>query len=128
MMGIMKSIHMVCALLSFSGFFVRGIWMLRGSARLQQRWVKILPHIIDMLLLASAIILAVQWRLSPLEQSWLMAKIVALLVYIGLGMVALRFGRSKGTRLFAWLAGLLTFVYIVSVALSKSALGWLVYF
>lgn len=128
MMGVLKSIHVVCALLSFSGFFVRGIWMLKESALLQQRWVKILPHIIDTLLLASAIILAVQWRLSPLVQPWLMAKIVALLVYIGLGMVALRFGRSKGTRLFAWLLGLLTFVYIVSVALSKSALGWLVYF
>lgn len=128
MMGVLKSIHVVCALLSFIGFFVRGVWMLKESALLQQRWVKILPHIIDSLLLASAIILAVQWRLSPLEQPWLMAKIVALLVYIGLGMVALRFGRSQITRLFAWLLGLLTFVYIVSVALSKSALGWFVYF
>ena len=53
---------------------------------------------------------------------------VVVLVYIGIGMVALRFGRSRNTRLGAWLFGLLTFLYIVSVALSKSVLGLFVYF
>lgn len=101
---------------------------MQDSARLQQRLVKMLPHIIDTLLLTSAIILAVQWRLSPLEHSWLMAKIIALLVYIGVGMIALRFGRSKNIRILAWLFGLLIFMYIISVALTKSVLGWLVYF
>lgn len=124
MMGLMKTIHVTCVVLSFTGFFVRGIWMLRDSTRLQQRWVKTTPHIVDTLLLVSAIILAVQFRFSPLEQPWLLAKIIALLVYIGAGMVALRFGRSKTVRLYAWLFGLLTILYIVSVALSKSAFGW----
>ena len=125
---ITKNIHLISIVLSFSGFFVRGIWMLQGSAKLRQRWVKIAPHIIDTLLLTSAIALAVQMRISPLEHSWLMAKIIALLVYIGVGMVALRFGRSRNERLGAWVFGLLTFLYIVSVALTKSVLGWLVYF
>jgi len=56
--------------------------------------------------------------------SWLLAKIIALLVYIGAGLVALRFGRTKRIRLIAWLFGLLVFLYIVSVAMSKSVLGW----
>lgn len=124
---IIKTIHLSCIVLSFSGFFIRGIWMLQGSARLRQRWVKTAPHIIDTLLLASAIMLAVQMRISPLVHAWLMAKIIALLVYIGAGMVALRFGRSRNERLGAWVFGLLTFLYIVSVALTKSVLGWLVY-
>ena len=123
-----KTIHVSCIVLSFSGFFIRGIWMLQGSATLQQRWVKTAPHIIDTLLLASAIVLAVQMRFSPLEHSWLMAKIIALLIYIGAGMVALRFGWSRNVRLGAWVFGLLTFSYIVSVALTKSVLGWFVYF
>ena len=101
--------------------------MLQGSAKLGQRWVKVAPHIIDTLLLTSAIVLAVQMRISPMEHPWLMAKIIALLVYIGAGMVALRFGRSRNQRLAAWVFGLLTFLYIVSVALTKSVLGWLVY-
>lgn len=126
-MGVLKTIHVTCVALSFLSFFIRGIWMLRDSALIQQRWVKTAPHIIDTLLLASAILLAVQWRFSPLEQPWLMAKIIALLVYIGTGMVALRFGRSKRTRLYAWLLGLATILYIVSVATSKSVLGWFAY-
>lgn len=126
-MGIIKAIHLSSVVLSFAGFFIRGIWMLQDSAKLKQRWVKTTPHIIDTFLLASAVILAVQWRLSPLQHPWLMAKIIALLVYIGAGMIALRFGRSRNERLAAWLFGLLTFLYIVSVALSKSVLGWFAY-
>ena len=126
-MEIIKTIHVTCALISFAGFFVRGIWMLRDSTLLQQRWVKTTPHIVDTLLLVSAIILAVQFRFSPLEQPWLMVKIIALLVYIGAGMVALRFGRSKTVRLYAWLFGLATILYIMSVATSKSVLGWFAY-
>jgi uncharacterized membrane protein SirB2 len=124
MIGAIKTIHVTCVVLSFAGFFIRGIWMLRESTLLRQRWVKTTPHIIDTLLLVSAIILAVQMRLSPLEQPWLMAKIIALLVYIGAGMIALRFGRNKTERLYAWLFGLATILYIVSVATSKSVLGW----
>jgi len=127
-MGVLKTIHVVCVVLSFSGFFLRGIWMLRDSALLKQRWVKITPHIVDTLLLVSAISLAMQMRISPLEQPWLMVKIIALLVYIGIGMVALRFGRTWHIRLYAWLFGLVTIAYIVSVALSKSVLGWVAFF
>ena len=126
-MGMIKTIHVVCVVLSFSGFFLRGVWMMLESTLLQHRLVKIFPHVVDTLLLTSAIILAVQWRISPLEQSWLLAKIIALLVYILVGIVALRHGRSKKVRVLAWLFGLLTFLYIVAVANTKSVLGWLSY-
>jgi uncharacterized membrane protein SirB2 len=125
---VVKAIHVTCVVLSFSGFFIRGIWMLRDSELLKRRWVKIVPQIIDSLLLASAITLAFQLRFSPLEQPWLMAKIIALLVYIGVGLVALRFGQHKSTRLLAWLLGLFIFIYIVSVAFSKSVLGLFMFF
>jgi uncharacterized membrane protein SirB2 len=127
-MGVLKVIHVTCVVLSFSGFFVRGIWMLRDSGMLRRRWVRIAPQIIDTLLLLSAITLAFQLRFSPLEQPWLLAKIIALFVYIGVGLIALRFGQNKSTRLLAWLLGLLIFIYIVSVAFSKSVLGFFVFF
>jgi uncharacterized membrane protein SirB2 len=127
-MGVIKTIHVSCVVLSFAGFFIRGIWMISGSANLKLRWVKIAPHIIDTLLLASAVTLAVQMHLSPLEHSWLMAKIIALLAYIGIGTVALKEGRSKQVRVSAWLLGLATFMYIVSVALTRSVTGWLGFF
>ncbi len=119
-----KSLHMTCAALSFTGFFLRGLWMLQQSTRLQQRWVKTLPHIIDALLLGSAIVLAVGLHFSPLHHPWLATKIVALLLYIGLGMVALRFGSTLRVRGIAWVLALLTFVHIVGVAITKSPLGY----
>jgi uncharacterized membrane protein SirB2 len=125
-MGLVKTIHVVCVLLSFAGFFVRGIWMLRDSELMRRRWVRITPQVVDTLLLVSAIVLAIQLRLSPMEQPWLMAKIIALVVYIGVGLVALKLGRSKQVRLYAWLLGLLLFGYIISVAVTKSAMGWFV--
>ena len=127
-MGVLKSTHVICAALSFAGFFVRGIWMIVDSPKLQQRWVKTSPHVIDTLLLVSAVMLAVQWRISPFNHDWLMAKIIALLIYIAAGMVALRFGQSKTIRVSAWFFGLLVFTYIVSVAVSKSIWGWVGYF
>ena len=123
-MGLIKTIHITCVVLSFAGFFIRGIWMLRESAMLQQRWVRIAPQVIDTVLLLSAILLAVQLRFSPLEQPWLMTKIIALLVYIGVGLVALRLGRNRRIRLYAWVSGLVIFIYIVSVALTKSVMGF----
>ena len=123
-METVKTIHVTFVALSFAGFFIRGIWMLRNSTLLRQRWVRITPQVVDTVLLVSAIVLAVQLRYSPMEQPWLMAKIIALVIYIAVGLVALRFGSSKRVRLSAWLLGLFIFMYIVSVAFSKSALGW----
>ena len=123
-MGTVKTIHVIFVALSFAGFFIRGIWMLRDSTLLRQRWVRITPQVVDTVLLVSAIVLAVQLRYSPMEQPWLMAKIIALVIYIAVGLVALRFGSSKRVRLSAWLLGLFIFMYIVSVGMSKSALGW----
>ena len=125
-MELIKTIHVSCAALSFAGFFIRGLWMLRESALLHQRWVKITPQLVDTVLLLSAIILAIQFHFSPFQQPWLMAKIVALLAYIAVGLVAFRFGRTKRIRLYAWLVSMLIFMYIVSVALTKSVLGWFV--
>jgi len=121
-MDIIKLIHVTTALFSISGFVARGILMLRDSPLLQTRWVKVLPHVNDTLLLASAIFLAAQWGWAALQLPWLLAKIVALLLYIALGMVALRAGRSKRVRMLAWLAAVLVFAYIVAVARSKNPL------
>lgn len=119
--ALIKLVHMSCAALSFSLFFLRGVWMLRAPERLQQRWVRIAPHVIDTTLLGSAVTLAVLSRQYPGVENWLTAKVVALLVYIALGMVALRRGRTRGARTVAWLAALAVFGYIVAVARTRSA-------
>jgi len=121
----LKLIHVTCAFASIAGFALRGYWMAVDNPLLQHRVVKVLPHVIDTLLLGAALALLTVLHLSPLTQPWLGTKIIALLLYIGLGMVALRFGRSKGVRVSAWLLALLTAVFMVSVAYSKSPLGFI---
>lgn len=98
--------------------------MLRDSTLLHRRWVRIAPHAVDTVLLVSAISLAWKLGISPLAAPWLAAKIAALLLYIAAGMIALKYGKTKRTRLIAWVAGQMVFLYIVSVALTHNPEPW----
>ncbi len=124
----LKLLHMSCAFLSIGGFTLRGYWMLTDNVHLQKRATRMLPHLLDTVLLVSAIGMLVIWRVDPFSLSWLSAKIAALLVYIGLGMVAFRFGTSRRVRWLAFVLALLTAAYIVTVAYTKSPLGLLAVF
>lgn len=119
-----KTIHITSVALSYSLFFLRGVWMLRDSPRVQARWVKRTRDSVDTVLLLSAILLAWQLGYSPLEHSWLAAKICALVVYIVIGSVAMKRGKTKRTRLIAWLLAQGVFLYIVGVALTHNPMPW----
>jgi len=116
-----KYAHVAAIALSFALFFLRGIWMMVDSPNLGRRWVRVVPHVNDTVLLAAGITLAFMLRVSPGENPWLVAKLVALPVYIGLGMLALRPGRTKPVRIAAWMAALAVFGYIAAVAVTRSA-------
>lgn len=118
----LKMLHVISVAVSYLLFSLRSVWMMQGSAALQQRWVKITPHIVDTVLLASAIALAIMIHQDPIHNSWLSAKVAGLLLYIGLGMMALRFGKSRRTRIYAWIAAQIVFFYIVLVAVTKNPL------
>lgn len=119
---LLKHAHMTLAAASVSLFLVRGIWMLAGSPMLSRGWVRRTPHLVDSLLLASAITLAWWAGLSPLASPWLGAKIGALVAYIVLGSVALKYGKTRLTRLAAFIAAVGCFAYIVTTAVTKNPL------
>jgi uncharacterized membrane protein SirB2 len=120
-----KLLHQTAVLLSISGFVARGLGSFGGAAWVRSRAARTLPHVVDTVLLGSALALAWGLRLNPAATPWLAAKIGGLLLYIGLGMLALRPERPLALRVTAWLAALLCFGWIVSVALSKNPLGLL---
>lgn len=121
----LKHFHITCVALSAAGFFLRGLWSLSGSPLLRARLTRVLPHIVDSCLLASAIGLAWMAGQAPFVHGWLTAKVLGLLIYIGLGTVALKPNRPLGARMAAFAAALAVFAYIVSVALTKNPLGGL---
>lgn len=121
----LKHLHMTFAGCSGALFLLRGLWMLAGSPMLQRGWVKRLPHMIDSLLLASALGLAIWSGQSPANSPWLTAKIVALIAYILLGSVALKYGRTKPQRAGAFAAAVACFLYIGATAMTKTPLFFL---
>lgn len=123
--GTVKLIHQSAVVLSVTGFALRATASMAGARWVRGRAAKTLPHVVDTVLLASALTLATWLHLNPLTTPWLAAKIVALLLYIGLGMVALKSARPKLQRGLAMLGALAAVAYIVSVAITKSPTpGW----
>lgn len=90
---------------------------------LKQKWLKIGPHVLDTLLLLSGIALVFQGNWLSGDYAWLLAKLLVMLVYIGLGVAAMH---SEGRlRWLACFGALLCLVYIVKVAVSKQVLFFL---
>jgi len=120
-----KLVHQSAVALSVTGFFVRGVASFAGAGWVRSTAAKSLPHVVDTVLLFSALTLAWMLRLTPGDAPWLLAKIVGLVVYVGLGVVALRPAGSIAVRATAWVAALATVGWIVSVAITKNPRGFL---
>jgi uncharacterized membrane protein SirB2 len=119
---VLRMAHSLTVLLSLGLFLLRGFWMWQDSPRLQDKWVRVLPHINDSLLLIAAVALLVVASLNPLEQPWLLAKIVALLAYIAVGTMALKRGRTAAIRKRAFVGALALFAYMMAVAVTKQVI------
>lgn len=117
---ILKHAHMGMAYLSILLFAARGGMMLGERHALLASWpVRILPHVIDSLLLALAVTLVVMGGWPVLHSPWILAKIVGLLLYIVLGTVALKRGKTRQIRAVALSLALIVAGYIVLVAKTK---------
>lgn len=133
--SLLKQLHLTTIAITLALFVLRGIWMMTASPRLHARWVRIIPHVNDTLLLTSGISLAILLQQYPLMHDWLTAKFFALILYIVLGTYALKDsdplqakarvesyalkrGKTRGQRIAAWIAALLVFGYMVAVAIT----------
>jgi uncharacterized membrane protein SirB2 len=121
----LKYAHLAFAIVSISGFVLRGLWMMSGSALLDRKAVRIAPHVIDTLFLVTGIALVLQLALPVMQSPWLLAKFAGLVVYIVLGAIALRRGATMPIRQVAFVGALAAFAYIVGAAVSKSPASWI---
>ena len=122
--GSVKFLHVACVITTIALLEARVRWADRSPERSQRRWVKVVPHLIDTVLLLSGVALA--WQLGAAGvRGWLPAKLIALVLYIALGAAALRYGRTRGARNAAGVGAVVVFAYMVAVALTKSpTMGW----
>lgn len=114
----LKYIHITCAAISITLFILRFYWRMSTPDKLKKKWVRVVPHLIDTLLLISAISLAIWSHQYPIAHSWLSAKVMTLVFYIGFGMMAFK-AQASHFRVLSFACALVVFSYIVSVALSK---------
>lgn len=114
----LKALHIALAYLTVTGFVLRGVWALTDSPLRHERWVRTAPHVVDTLLLALGVTLALRLGLSPWS-GWLAAKLLGLLCYIGFGVLTLR-ARDRRLQVLGFAGALLSAIYIFAVALSRS--------
>lgn len=122
---IIKHLHMTVALISILGFIIRGPLAINQHPIMDKKWLKILPHVNDTILLAAAIYLAATLHLHPFNSPFILTKVLALIVYIGLGVIVIK---RKGSLRFQWLSyslAILCFCYILVIAFTKNPLFFL---
>ena len=118
---------MITAIVTISGFVLRGYWMMIQSDKLQLKITRIVPHVVDTLFLLSGIALVSVLQLNVFSQPWLLAKFAGLIGYIVLGMFAIKRAPNLQIRVIAFVGALSLFAYIVGVALTKSPASWIVF-
>lgn len=123
MYEILKHTHLTALTISFLLFFVRGYLMMRESSAVKHKVFLIAPHIVNLALIVSGISLAVLLHANPANQPWLAIKLVALVIYIALGILTFKHPKLQ-VRKILWLLSLVVFAFIVSVAESKNPLGF----
>ena len=120
-----KFAHVLCVILSGTLFALRGLSMLAGSRFTNHAALRYLSYAIDTTLLTAALMLITILHQYPFVQAWLTVKVLLLVVYIVLGVFALRRGRTRRIRAICYVAALVVFASIVGVALTHNPLGWL---
>ena len=120
---VLRNVHIACAILTITLFVLRGGLMLANSSWQQNVVLRYLPHAVDTVLLTTALMLTTVIHQFPFAVDWLTAKVVLLVVYIVLGSIALKRGRTKSIRVAAFILALATIGYLVTVARAHHPLG-----
>jgi uncharacterized membrane protein SirB2 len=123
---LVKSLHVTAVAVSGLLFLVRGVLVLAGSAR----WARLAPvrfasYAIDTVLLIAGLLLVAMLPGAVFASHWLAFKLLLVVVYIVLGVLALRRARSRAARAAAFAAAVAVYALIVGIALAHHPLGWL---
>lgn len=119
----LKYLHLVTVAASFALFFVRGIWVLRSYPDSQERWVRVLPHVVDAVLALSAVAMLAVSPIKGWPGDWLTVKLALIVVYVALSLYLFSGTRALATRIVVWLLALLVFLLVTTIAVMRNPLG-----
>ncbi len=119
---VLRHLHVLTAVLSVTLFSFRFLLLIRSSTWLQKRWLKVLPHLNDSLLLILAILLCIAIRQAPLVTPWLTEKVVAVILYILAGMFTLKWSKDRLSKIIWFMIAILMFAYTAYIAINKTPL------
>ena len=122
---VLKTVHVLAATLTISGFLLRGYWMLVESDKLRLRATRIVPHVVDTVFLLAGVAMVWTLQVNPFAQAWLVAKFTGLIAYILLGTLAIKRGKTLQIRLIALVGAVSVFAYIAGVAFARSPFSWI---
>jgi len=117
-----KHLHLTAVALSILFFIFRFIWSQLDASALSKKWVKILPHIIDTVLLASAVWLCVILSQYPFANAWLTFKLVGVVLYIVFGLFALKKAKTTLSKWAFFIAAIAVLMATAMVAVTKQPL------
>lgn len=116
-----KHLHLTMVAITILLFLIRAVMLLAWPKGLQKKLFKILPHVVDTLLILSAVGLLVAMQMNPLHVGWVLAKIVGLLLYIAFAVYAFKKANSLGEKILGLALAGTALIYIAKVALARSA-------
>jgi uncharacterized membrane protein SirB2 len=118
-----KWFHIAAVLTSGGLFALRGLAMLAGARWFMAAPLRYLSYSVDTVLLTAALMLATMLHQYPFVHPWLTVKVLLLVVYVVLGSYALKRGTTHAVRAIAYIAALLVFAFIISVARAHDPRG-----
>ena len=118
-----KAVHIAAVMASGLLFLLRGAAVQMGASWAMAAPLRYLSYTIDTVLLTAALMLATIIHQFPFVQGWLTAKVLLLVAYVVLGSFALKRGRTRAVRTSCWIAALLVYLFIVSIARAHNPLG-----
>jgi uncharacterized membrane protein SirB2 len=122
--GGIRLLHVSCVILSGSLFLSRGLMRIADAPAANHRVLRGASYVIDTTLLTAGVLLTLVIHQYPLTAAWLTTKVVLLIVYIALGLYALKLAQRRNTRIVAYLGALMTYTFIIGVALTHHPARW----
>ena len=116
---LIRQLHILTAALSVTLFTIRFLLLVRSPTWQPNRWLKVLPHVNDSLLLILAILLCIIIQQAPLLTPWLTEKVAAVILYILAGMFALKWSKTRLSKIIWFIIAIFMFAYAANIAINK---------